>query len=138
MSTITVIDNEHVVLYYHTDSKIVHHIYQPTIHGEYLREQLNRGIELFKEHGANKWLSDNHLFNSLPDEDNQWINETWLPQAVDAGWRFWALVVPEEDLGRMNMVQFVNNFAEMDVLVRVFTEPDEAMEWLVEVSEDDI
>jgi hypothetical protein len=138
MSTITVIDNEHVQLYYHTDTKIVHHVYQPTIGGKYLREQLTKGVELLKEHDAHKWLSDNHLFNSLPDEDNKWINDVWLPQAIEAGWRFWALVVPKEDLGRMNMIQFVNSFAQMGVFVRVFVDPDEAMDWLVQVSEETV
>lgn len=52
MATLTIIENEHVVLYYHEDTKIVHHIYQPTIHGEYIREELNKGVDLLKEHGA--------------------------------------------------------------------------------------
>ncbi|MEM6280890.1 MAG: hypothetical protein AAF787_01750 [Chloroflexota bacterium] len=133
MSTITVIDNEHVVLYYHQHTKIIHHVYQPTIHGEYIKEQLNRGVELLKEHGAQKWLSDNHLFNDLPAEDSEWINTVWLPAAIEAGWKYWALVVPETDMGRMNMVQFINTFSEMGVKARVFVDPDKAMEWLIEI-----
>lgn len=133
MGKLTIIDNEHVVLYFHEEDKIVHHIYQPTIHGKYVREELNAGIELLKKYGASKWLSDNHLFNDLPKEDNRWINEDWLPRAIDAGWKSWALVVPESDLGRMNMTQFVNQFADMGVLVRVFTNADDAMTWLIDV-----
>jgi len=135
MSTLTVIDNEHVVLYYHTDTKIVHHIYQPTIHGEYIKEQLNAGVELLKEHGAEKWLSDNHLFNDLPEDDVKWINDVWIKNAIDAGWKYWALVVPEADMGRMNMMEFVEVFGGMGVRVMVFTDPDEAMNWLVNVDE---
>jgi hypothetical protein len=133
LPTLTVIENEHVVLYYHTDSKIVHHIYQPTIHGEFIREQLNQGVNLLKEHEANKWLSDNSRFNDLSPEDSEWINSVWLPNAIEAGWQFWALVVPEEDAARMNMVQFVTNFANMGVQTRIFTDPDAAMAWLVSV-----
>lgn len=135
MATLTIIENEHVVLYYHEDTKIVHHIYQPTIHGEYIREELNAGVELLKKHGAVKWLSDNHLFNDLPPEDSEWINTVWLPNALAAGWKQWALVVPTEEAGRMNMVQFVTTFANMGVETRVFIDPDKAMEWLVSLGE---
>ncbi|MGB1286967.1 MAG: hypothetical protein ACPG7F_10570 [Aggregatilineales bacterium] len=130
MERTTVIDNKHVVMYYYPDEKLVHHIYQPTIHGKFVREQLTQGIELLKEHNATKWLSDNHLFNDLPEEDNIWINENWLPSAVEAGWKYWALVVPTGFIGKMNMTQFVNNFSDMGVMVRVFTSPDDAMDWL--------
>ncbi len=79
--------------------------------------------------------SDNHLFNDLPQEDNDWIGSVWLPKAIEAGWKYWALVVPEAEAGRMNMVQFVTNFANMGVETRVFTDPDQAMEWLVSLNE---
>ena len=137
MSTITVIDNEHVVLYYHTDTKIVHHIYQPTIYGEYIKEELNKGVELLKEHKAQKWLSDNHLFNDLPEEDAKWINEVWIKKAIDAGWKYWALVVPEEDFGRMNMMEFVEVFGGMGVRVMAFTDADEAMKWLIGIDKEE-
>jgi len=133
MSTITVIDNKHVVMYYHTDTKIVHHIYQPTIDGKHVREQLMRGVELLAQYGAEKWLSDNHLFNDLPEEDTKWINDVWIGKAVKAGWKYWAVVVPEADMGRMNMMEFVEVFGNMGVRVLAFTDPDEAMEWLVNI-----
>ncbi|MEM6529023.1 MAG: hypothetical protein AAF653_12065, partial [Chloroflexota bacterium] len=128
-------ENEHVVMYYHEDTRIVHHKYQPTIKGEFIREQLTMGVELLKEHGANKWLSDNSLFNNLPEEDNQWIINDWFPEALQAGWKYYALVVPEDDMGKMNMVQFTSTFTSMDIAARVFVDADRAMEWLVAIGD---
>jgi len=133
MSRITVIDNQYVTLYYHTDLKIVHHIYHPGVGGDYLKEELNRGVELLREHGACKWLSNNSAIEGVTDEETAWINTHWLPEAIAAGWKYWALVVPESVMGRMNMVTFVDEFSNMGVKVRVFTDPEAAMDWLIKV-----
>jgi len=130
MSTITVIDNQHVKLFYHPDTKIVHHIYQSTIGGTYLKEELNKGIELLKQYNAVKWLSDNRQIEGHTEEETEWINTDWLPRAIAAGWQYWALVVPRATMGRMNMNEFVESFHEMGVRVMVFTEPDAALLWL--------
>jgi hypothetical protein len=133
MSTTTVIDNDYLTLFYHADKKIVHHIYKPPIGGKYLKEGLNVGTELLREHGATKWLSDNRAFAATTDEETQWINTNWLPRAVDAGWKYWALVVPHGMKARMNMSEFTEAFYKEGVRVMVFTDPDEAMSWLERV-----
>lgn len=131
MSTITIIDNQYVILYYHEETKIIHHIYHPGVHGDYLKEELTTGTDWLIQKGAKKWLSDNTAIEGVSDDEAAWINTEWLPRTIAAGWKFWALVVPDDVMGRMNMVQFVNEFAQQGVLVRVFTESDAAMEWLV-------
>lgn len=135
MSTITVIDNEHLKLFYHEDTKIVHHIYAATIGGDFLKEGLNRGVDLLLEHGAQKWLSDNRDIEGHTDEETEWINTHWLPSAIDAGWKYWSLVVPHSVMARLNMNTFVRSFYDMGVRVMVFLDPDEAMEWLINVDQ---
>lgn len=131
MPTITVITNQYVELYYHEETKIIHHIYHPGVGGDYLKEELTTGTDWLIEKGAIKWLSDNSAIEGVTDEEAAWINTEWLPRTIAAGWKFWALVVPNDVMGRMNMVQFVSEFAQQGVLVRVFTESDAAMAWLV-------
>ncbi|NLX09156.1 MAG: hypothetical protein GXY36_05835 [Chloroflexi bacterium] len=130
MSTITVLDNAHLTLMYHPDKKIVHHIYKPPIGGKYLKEGLNVGLDLLREHGACKWLSDNRAIDGHTEEETHWINTDWLPRVIEVGWKCWALVVPHSIKARMNMSEFVQAFYDMGVRVMVFTDPDEAMEWL--------
>ncbi len=130
MNTKTIIDNQHVKLFYHPDTKIVHHRYEATIGGKVLQEALNTGVELLKKYGAVKWLSDNRAISAHTDEEAEWVNTVWLPNAIAAGWKFWALVVPDSVIGRMNMNEFVQTFYEMNVRIMVTTDPDEAMGWL--------
>jgi hypothetical protein len=133
MSGMTVLDNDAVTLYYHHDKKMVHHIYKPSIGGERLKDALNTGVDLLRKYGATKWLSDNRAIEAHTQEETEWINSNWLPQAIDAGWKYWALVVPESILARMNMSEFVNSFYDMGVRIMVFNQPEEAMHWLENV-----
>lgn len=130
MSTMTVFDNEYASLFYHPDTKIVHHCFHVSLDSEHLRKALNGGIELLKEHHAVKWLSDNRAIGPHSDPDTQWINEKWLPRAIATGWKYWALVVPHDFMARINMNEFVNSFYEKGVRIMVFVEVDKAMQWL--------
>ncbi len=133
MNTITLLDNAHLTLFFHADKKIVHHIYKPLIGGEYLKEGLNLGIELLQEYGATKWLSDNRAIEGHTDEETHWINSDWLPRAIAAGWKYWALVVPHSLKARINMFEFTQAFYDMGIRALVFTDVDEAMIWLEDV-----
>jgi len=133
MNTQTLFDNEYIYMCYHPDTRIIHHHYYPQLNSRFLREGLDRGVELMKEYGAIKWLSDNRETDAHSAEDTEWINTNWLPRAVKAGWKYWALVVPDTVVARMNMVEFVESFYALGVRVAVFTDVDEAMKWLLKL-----
>ncbi|HEX3050450.1 MAG TPA: hypothetical protein VHP83_07335 [Aggregatilineaceae bacterium] len=130
MSTIVVLNSEYASLYFHTETKIVHHKLYSLLDSAHLREVLNEGTKLLGKYGAVKWLSDNRDIEAHSPEDTEWINTHWLPAAIDAGWKFWALVVPDDVAARMNMVEFVESFYAMGVRVMVFVEVEDAMRWL--------
>jgi hypothetical protein len=130
MSILSVMDNRYASLVFDVQDKIVHHTFHRDLDSAHLRLVLNTGIELFKKHGANKWLSDNRAIDPHSEEDSLWINNEWLPRVIEAGWKYWALVVPHDAKARMNMVEFVNSFYEQGVRVMVFTELDSALAWL--------
>ena len=129
-SVLSVIDNQHASLVYHPDEKIVHHTFHKELNSETFRNVLNTGIDLLKQHKAQKWLSDNRAMNAHSEDDGVWTNTDWLPRVIGAGWKYWALVIPYDAKARMNMVEFVNSFYEKGVRVMVFTELDPALEWL--------
>ena len=135
MSTITIIDNQHARLIYDDEKRIVHHQFHSTLDSETLRAVLQNGIDMLKKHKAVKWLSDNRAIGPHSEEDTRWINEYWLPTAVAAGWKYWALVVPDDFMGRINMAEFINSFHERGVRIMVFTKLDEAQHWLENVDQ---
>lgn len=127
-----ILENESVALWYHPESKIVHHQIKKYIFGKNLQEFLLKGSELLKVRGASKWLSDDRNNNALGKEDAEWANNTWLPLTVKSGWKYWAIVQPEKIVGQLNMKSFAGAFSELGITAMMFSDPDEAMKWLAE------
>ena len=130
MSSITILNNEHVTVWYHPDKKIIHHQFHKFMHGQEFRDALNAGTEAMKKYGAHKWLSDDRQNSALPRVDNEWAHTEWFPRTVLAGWKYWALVLPEKIIGQMNMNREAKIYSEQGIITAKFENPDEAMAWL--------
>lgn len=133
MTTITVIDGDRASLWYHPESGIVHHQFHRYVYGDHFRSVLNEGLALFKKHGATKWLSDDRGNSALSPEDAEWADTDWLPRVIDAGWKYWAIVLPESVVGKMNMRRFIEHEESLGVEVQIFTDPVLALAWLESV-----
>ena len=130
MSTMTIIDNEYATLYYHSDKKIVHHEFHKFIFGQPFRDVLTKGAEIFEKYSACKWLSDDTGNGALTPEDSEWALGEWQPRIMKAGWKYWAVVMPEKVIGQMNMTRWIKTYADSGIVVQVFSNSDEAMKWL--------
>ena len=130
MAASVVLDNEYATLWFHEDSKIVHHKFKKYIHGEMLRQLLTKGYETLKQKNAKKWLSDDVLNGPLIKEDEAWTKTEWFPKVVKAGWKLWAIVLPAQVIGKLNMKRFIDDFAKGGITAQVFSEVDTAMAWL--------
>ena len=135
MESETILDNQYATLWYYPDHKIVHHQFHRFIFLDNLRYVLNRGLTVLKEHGAQKWLSDDRHHSALIPEDVYWSQKVWFPEAVEAGWKYWAIVTPETQVAVMNMQAFAQQCAEQGIQVQFFADPDEAMTWLIAQNE---
>jgi len=129
-STIVAVDNEHARVCFHAATRIVHHEFKQFIHGERLRAALTAGAELLEQHRATKWLSDDRKNGALPGADGEWARTVWYPRVLRAGWKHWAVVLPENVVGQMNLRRFVEDYRKDGLDVAVFVDPDEAMRWL--------
>lgn len=125
-----VLENKIMTVWYHPDTKIVHHKMYKFDHAQGIREGLSAGIELLKKHNACKWLSDDRDNPVLKEEDLEWSQKEFGPRAVEAGWKYWALVKPVKFLGQMAMDKVIEDHAKIGVTVKIFSDPDEGMEWL--------
>jgi hypothetical protein len=130
MSSSVIFQNAYATLIYHPDKKIVHHIFHKPVGGQPFREVLLTGMQVLKANGARKWLSDDRGNSALPDDDTEWALNIWFPQVRDAGWKYWALVVPDDVMGRLNLVEHTEFYFQRGIRIMVFTDPDEALKWL--------
>ena len=134
MSTITVFDNEQAALWLHPESGIVHHKSKTRdISSADFRNVLNQGCDLMKKNGATKWLGDDRAHSALSPEDAAWAADDWRPRVMAVGWKYWAIVLPQNVIGHMNMKQFIDDAAKDGVNARVFADPGQALAWLESV-----
>lgn len=126
----TIIDTDAASLWYHPSTRIVHHELRTFVHGTLFRQILERGLEVFIQEGAHKWLSDDRGNGPLTKADTEWALENWAPRVMAAGWKYWAIVMPQKVLGEMNMRRWAETYAALGVTVRAFSQPDSAMAWL--------
>jgi hypothetical protein len=124
------LDNEFVSLRFHVQPRIVHHEFKRFVPSTQFRKVLESGLDVFKRSAAHKWLSDNRGNTAIPPEDSRWAMTVWAPRAIEAGWKFWAVVLPQNVIGQMNMRRRLDTFADKGVTAEVFTSADEGLRWL--------
>jgi hypothetical protein len=138
IKSIILIDNEFATLWYYPDVGVIHHKFHQPVSGDSFRGVLLTGLSLMKEHGAQKWLSDDRLNSILPAEDSAWSQEYWLPRALKAGWKCWAVLPPAKARGQINMERLMGFVGETsDVKIKIFSDSDEAWQWLAQGCEAD-
>ena len=123
-------ESKFMTVWYHNDTKIVHHKFHTFTHGEDLREGLIKGLEIIKKNGAAKWLPDDRENPILKKEDMEWTASVWRPAMINAGWKCWAIVMPEKTAGKMAMNKIIKEYADTGVTVQIFPDPDAALSWL--------
>jgi hypothetical protein len=130
MPPVTILDTPQITVWYYPESKIIHHQMHQYTHGKDFRDALTAGVEAMRKHGAKKWLSDDRKNPVFSAEDQQWAQEVWAPQVIKAGWKYWAIVLPERALAKFRMEERAERYSKVGVTVKTFTDPDEALRWL--------
>jgi hypothetical protein len=133
MPPVKLLDNEYVTLLFHPEKKIIHHEFKKFIFGDSFRQVLLTGLDAMKKNGATKWLSDDRANSALPREDGEWALSVWTPQVVAAGWKYWAIVLPEKAIGQMSMKKFMEENSKRGVMTRGFPTSQAALKWLESV-----
>lgn len=133
MSQTVISDTDYATLWYHPEKKIIHHKFHRFIYGPEFRNVLDKGLEIMKQNGSQKWLSDDRENSTLTAEDGEWAQTDWSPRVIAVGWKFWAIVMPEKVIGQINMKRFAKDYSEKGVTVQFYTDADEALKWLESV-----
>lgn len=129
MSSI-IVDNEYITVEYVPEKKMVHHIIHQPVGGQIFRDALNAGTETLRQNGACKWLSDDRKNGPLSPEDVEWGFNDWNRRTIEAGWKYWALVVPPEVAAAGSLIPTMEALFELGLRMMVFTDVEAAQEWL--------
>jgi hypothetical protein len=136
MSEIMIVDNEYITMGYRPDGKMIYHtIHKPigTAQTQLLMDALDAGTATLRQHKVLKWLSDDRLNGPLSPEFLTWSLGDWCPRTIDAGWKYWANIVPKELAAAGTLVPVMENLHKLGLRMRVFTNVEEGLEWLAEM-----
>lgn len=130
MNHITIVDNEYITIEYIPEKKLIYHTIHQPVNGPKLRDALNLGTEALGKYGATKWLSDDRKNGPLPPEDIEWGFNDWNRRTAKLGWKYWAIVVPQEIAAADSLSPVIDDLYEVGLRMMVFTNLEEAFAWL--------
>jgi hypothetical protein len=125
-----VLDNENITVWYYPQKKIIHHEFHKFTQGRTFQEALSKGAATLEKNKAKKWLSDDRKNSVLTLDDTKWTASFWRPRVIKAGWKYWAIVLPEKAVGQMVMQRIIKEYADTGVTVKIFSDSVKAMTWL--------
>jgi hypothetical protein len=124
------LENDTATLYYYPDEKIIHHVFHKFIFGDKFREVLMTGADHFTKNNCKKWLSDDRKNPVLKKEDMDWGNSIWRPKVFKAGWKYWAILLPDKEAGKIAMKSVIEDYSRSGITVELFENTDDALKWL--------
>jgi len=125
-----VLENEHFTLVVYPDKGIVQHTIHKWITGDELKTLFLAGADAFKTHNCTKWLSNDNRNGAIPRKYIDWIHQEWEPGMLGAGWKYWAVILPDLAVGRMNMKRLIERLSRRGVTVEIFDDEKTALKWL--------
>jgi len=132
MTNITLYDSPYITVEYWPDKGIIYHtIHQPmSSQLAVFKEALNAGTDGLQKYKVHKWLSDDRKNDALTQEGNEWSFNDWQPRTVQAGWKYWAMVVPEDLAAAGTLMPVIDILFERGLRMNVFTTLEQATAWL--------
>ncbi len=119
-----------LTLSWEQDANIVCAKWKDEVSGEPMRRGLERGLELVALKRSSKWLVDSRRLGAIEPADVKWVNDHWIPRAVDAGLGFMAFVMAKKVVMQLTMKSFMARINERDLTTAYFDDIDEARKWL--------
>lgn len=131
-SKLTVLENEFATIWCYPSKGIIHHQFHQYASGDPFRALLMTGVDAFQQNRCTKWLSDDRNFGAVHPEDKAWGDQVWRPAILNAGWKYWAMVLPDKVTGKMNIQKLLDEYQKLGVLTSLHTNPDDALKWLMD------
>lgn len=118
-------------VFHDTEFNGVHVIYEGFLKPEEFKAIGKEAINTMKTQKLSKVLGDTGQIKVMSQENQEWIQNHWFPNAIQSGLKHIAMIVPNNVFGQTS-VTATNEEAEKNEMVnlRYFIDKNEAIEWL--------
>lgn len=125
-------DEPHLTLHWEPEHNIIRAEWKDDVPGGPMREGLEAGLALIREKQARKWLVDSRRLGAIDPVDVKWVNDSWIPRAVDAGVSWMAFVQSRKVVMQMAIKSFMARINQRDLGIAYFENLDGARAWMNE------
>lgn len=91
---------------------------------------LDAEVRAFRDHGGSRLLADCRLQRVLNPQDQERADREWLPRALEAGLKRFAIILPTSQLAAMNLQDRLARIPGTVLEVGYFSSVEEATAWL--------
>lgn len=102
--------------------------------GYFTSEQFRRGteemFEVLKQHNSAKVLGDIKEMVMIAGEDQKWLEKTFLPNAVNNGFKVCAIIRPKSHFSKVAIETVTYKVDQRKLAIRLFDTREEAEQWL--------
>jgi hypothetical protein len=90
---------------------------------------LDAEVQALLEHKGSRILADCRLQKVLNPKDQDRASREWLPRALKAGLKRFAIVLPASVVAEMNIRDHLDKASDAGLRVAYFATPEQAREW---------
>lgn len=132
MSTQTHADGHGYTIEWDDDVEAVIHTWTDFVSGQEFRDGAEELLSAIRSRGTDKVLVNTSGIEAHDDADKQWLQEEWIPRAVDAGLEYSAQVHAASVVSQMEMEEFDEQTDAGQLRTYLTDDVDDALEWLAD------
>jgi hypothetical protein len=125
-------DEKYVTIWWNPDIQSVHVEWRAWANTDEIRAALEKGLKALRDHHATRWLADCLRRRVVQEDAQEWLDQSWLPQARALGLRRMAVVLPVSEVSKGTVEDLVAKYSATEVETRKFATVEEARSWLAE------
>ncbi len=121
-------------IYYYSDLAIVHLDWTDKMaKPKGFREACEFALQLMIEKKVYKMIADNSKVPIVMHENRKWLTEDWFPRAIAAGFRYSAVVVPDNEFVKFTIKEIDQDLHNTPFTIQYFTNVEDAKAWLAKI-----
>lgn len=129
---IKIVDNEFYTAWVIPEYRMISHVWHKHCKGDTWRNNITSAADAFEKHNCIRWLSDDRRFlGTLDPEDWKWGDIHFSARCQAAGWKYFAMVLPESGMAKISIRAVCNAFASHGVETEAFTDYAKAFSWII-------
>lgn len=125
--------NSSCKIFYENDNRYFHIKWVGFPRSIDFREACNTVIDLMAKYKSGKLLTDNRDAKVFSVSDQKWLNSEWLPNAIKVGYYCSATLTNDDVFVNTAVKNIANKRDQKIVKTKLFTNEDEAIDWLKSV-----